>query len=263
MSDESALLAAILAHPDEDTPRLMYADWLQENGQPERAEFIRSQIERTQAGVTEERRQALLKRETAILNRYRLMWLRPFQTLLHTTDCQFRRGFVEHVEADGGFYLRAAADLYRLAPVRSVVVRESLDNLLSLNRSERPRGVRLRGRLGGYTRFHPTNMIDLLPQAPPFVEPWITHGEWLVLAWAVWSAPDRQTATRLAVSMATREWRLSVGIRPFDTDEEFASWCVPLGQMTSPRWLRFRDGQLVAMHDGTDPPDEFQGSFWE
>lgn len=43
-TDESALLAAIAAHPDEDTPRLMYADWLDENDQPERAEFIRLQI---------------------------------------------------------------------------------------------------------------------------------------------------------------------------------------------------------------------------
>ena len=39
------LLAAIIAHPDEDTPRLMYADWLQENGDLERAEFIRLHIE--------------------------------------------------------------------------------------------------------------------------------------------------------------------------------------------------------------------------
>ena len=41
MSDEKALLAAIWEHPHEDTPRLMYADWLDEHGQPERAEFIR------------------------------------------------------------------------------------------------------------------------------------------------------------------------------------------------------------------------------
>lgn len=41
---ETALLRAIAAHPDEDTPRLMYADWLEENDQPERAEFIRLQI---------------------------------------------------------------------------------------------------------------------------------------------------------------------------------------------------------------------------
>ncbi len=45
MNDGEALLKAILANPDEDTPRLVYADWLDENDQPERAEFIRVQIE--------------------------------------------------------------------------------------------------------------------------------------------------------------------------------------------------------------------------
>lgn len=44
MSDEDALLAAIYANHDEDTPRLVYADWLDENGQSERAEFIRLHI---------------------------------------------------------------------------------------------------------------------------------------------------------------------------------------------------------------------------
>jgi uncharacterized protein (TIGR02996 family) len=43
--ENPALLAAIVAHPDEDTPRLMYADWLDENGDPARAEFIRLHIE--------------------------------------------------------------------------------------------------------------------------------------------------------------------------------------------------------------------------
>ncbi len=45
MSDGDHLLAAIIAHPEEDAPRLMYADWLDDNGQPERAEFIRVQCE--------------------------------------------------------------------------------------------------------------------------------------------------------------------------------------------------------------------------
>ncbi len=39
--EELALLAAIHAAPREDTPRLVYADWLQEHGQEEYAEFIR------------------------------------------------------------------------------------------------------------------------------------------------------------------------------------------------------------------------------
>ena len=51
----SQLLAGIAAHPDEDTPRLMYADWLDERGdQPDdalRAEFIRLQFRLSQPFV--------------------------------------------------------------------------------------------------------------------------------------------------------------------------------------------------------------------
>lgn len=52
MTDADALLAAVLANPDDDTPRLLYADALDEDaaerGEPipcARAEFIRVQIE--------------------------------------------------------------------------------------------------------------------------------------------------------------------------------------------------------------------------
>ena len=53
MSDQEALLKAIVANPDDDTPRLMYADWLDEHlpdkgpspaaGPSARAEYIRVQ----------------------------------------------------------------------------------------------------------------------------------------------------------------------------------------------------------------------------
>jgi uncharacterized protein (TIGR02996 family) len=45
MTAAAALLAAIRAAPEDDAPRLIYADWLDEHGQPERAEFIRVQCE--------------------------------------------------------------------------------------------------------------------------------------------------------------------------------------------------------------------------
>lgn len=44
-TDEIAFLAAICADPGDDTARLVYADWLQENGRDQRAEFIRVQVE--------------------------------------------------------------------------------------------------------------------------------------------------------------------------------------------------------------------------
>lgn len=46
MTDDGAhLLQAILDEPADDTHRLVYADWLEENGQTDREEFIRVQIE--------------------------------------------------------------------------------------------------------------------------------------------------------------------------------------------------------------------------
>ena len=43
MSDHDALVQAILHAPDDDAPRLVFADWLDENGDADRAEFIRVQ----------------------------------------------------------------------------------------------------------------------------------------------------------------------------------------------------------------------------
>ncbi|QEL18048.1 TIGR02996 domain-containing protein [Limnoglobus roseus] len=45
MTDHDALLNAIISEPDDDTARLVYADFIEEAGEPERAAFIREQIE--------------------------------------------------------------------------------------------------------------------------------------------------------------------------------------------------------------------------
>jgi uncharacterized protein (TIGR02996 family) len=43
MSPEEGFLLEIRAAPEDDCPRLVYADWLEEHGQSERSEFIRVQ----------------------------------------------------------------------------------------------------------------------------------------------------------------------------------------------------------------------------
>jgi len=45
MSDRAALLAAVCANPDDDTTRLVFADWLEENGEGKRAAYIRAAVE--------------------------------------------------------------------------------------------------------------------------------------------------------------------------------------------------------------------------
>jgi uncharacterized protein (TIGR02996 family) len=44
MNDHDALMSAICNNVWEDTPRLLFADWLEENGKQEFAEFIRVQV---------------------------------------------------------------------------------------------------------------------------------------------------------------------------------------------------------------------------
>ena len=41
MSDEAAFLEALKANPADDTTRLVYADWLDEHGEPAKAEYLR------------------------------------------------------------------------------------------------------------------------------------------------------------------------------------------------------------------------------
>lgn len=63
MNDGDALLAAIIANPEEDTPRLMYADWLTEQGQHDRAEFIRVQCGLANSDPFAPSTKAMLERE--------------------------------------------------------------------------------------------------------------------------------------------------------------------------------------------------------
>lgn len=50
MSEQLALLKSIISNREDDTPRLVYADWLQENGQEERTEFIKVQVALAKCG---------------------------------------------------------------------------------------------------------------------------------------------------------------------------------------------------------------------
>jgi len=50
MTERDALLAAILSSPVDDTPRLIYADWLEERGEVDYAEFIRCQVQLARLG---------------------------------------------------------------------------------------------------------------------------------------------------------------------------------------------------------------------
>jgi uncharacterized protein (TIGR02996 family) len=88
------LLQAVVANPDDDLPRLVAADWLEEHGEPERAEFIRIQIERARSDQPE-----YAWREKALLNNPLFGPLWALEACPHLVTLQFG--------AESGSQLRA------------------------------------------------------------------------------------------------------------------------------------------------------------
>jgi uncharacterized protein (TIGR02996 family) len=79
MSEREALLQAISADEEDDLPRLVYADLLDDQGDPERAEFIRIQIEaeRHANGSPEHRR--LADRAVELVRKNGTLWASGYE----------------------------------------------------------------------------------------------------------------------------------------------------------------------------------------
>jgi uncharacterized protein (TIGR02996 family) len=115
--EESAFLDRVCADPDDDAPRLILADWLDERGDP-RGEFIRVQVALARLPADDARAAGLRDREATLLARYHAQWSEPLKGIAGWAE--FRRGFVETVNIETRTFLRRADDLLRLAPVRHV-----------------------------------------------------------------------------------------------------------------------------------------------
>ncbi len=117
-AEERALLAAIIAHPEEDTPRLVYADWLQERDRPERAELIRAQINlaRTKGAEGFEReRHQWNQRVRSLLHAHSKRWRKELPQLSGVRWGQFERGMVDSAStAVWNWYSEVAENLARI-----------------------------------------------------------------------------------------------------------------------------------------------------
>jgi uncharacterized protein (TIGR02996 family) len=126
-----AFLDDILAHPEDDTPRLIYADWLTDHGQQDRGEFIRVQIERARLAEDDPAQDELERREQLLLGKHD-EWYDLLDGWMYSPGT-FVRGFLGQVNTSVMEFLRLGEDLARRTPLRSLVLRASprdLDALL-------------------------------------------------------------------------------------------------------------------------------------
>jgi uncharacterized protein (TIGR02996 family) len=76
----AAFLRDVKDHPDDDTPRLILADWLQDHDDPaerDRGEFIRAQCLRMRLDESHPEHAGFLARERLLLDRHAIEWLGP------------------------------------------------------------------------------------------------------------------------------------------------------------------------------------------
>ncbi|HJZ94439.1 MAG TPA: TIGR02996 domain-containing protein [Gemmataceae bacterium] len=128
MSDATAFLAAIHAAPEDAAPRLVYADWLDEHGQPGRADLIRRMCRVPTYVFTWSRRarhgrhvhaesvgaiRGLRGRAETV---YRDEWARlPGVELI-----QVCRGFIEYIDIRALPFLAHAGDIFARHPIVAV-----------------------------------------------------------------------------------------------------------------------------------------------
>jgi uncharacterized protein (TIGR02996 family) len=119
--ENRAFLGAIRESPDDDTPRLVYADWLDDHGDAARAEFIRTQCELARS-PGKERRVELEGREREMLSANRAAWLGPLARELQYDHCTFRRGFPEELTLRPRTMVKMAEDLDARVPAGRVTL---------------------------------------------------------------------------------------------------------------------------------------------
>ena len=116
MTEEAALLAAIRDNLADDTPRLVYADWLQEHGQQDRAEFIRRDCEyyRTRDHGHPE---TLAERNEKLPKKHEKAWLGPLARRGVVESYETRRGFVALIELSAAQFAKHAGAIFAHNPM--------------------------------------------------------------------------------------------------------------------------------------------------
>jgi uncharacterized protein (TIGR02996 family) len=121
MNERERFIRAIEAEPEDDAVRLVFADWWEENGDSDRARFIRLQCEhhRLEAQLESEvetaRQRELGQQIASLLKTHREEWTAGLPTWAR--ENQFERGFLHIFQMTGKQFLDSAGAVRAIAPL--------------------------------------------------------------------------------------------------------------------------------------------------
>lgn len=118
---DSAFVATILAAPDDDAPRLVYADWLDEQGDADRAEFIRLQVRLAHMAPDDLGRPGVQSRSHDLQRAHHVEWVNQLPQFDGVHWESFHRGFISAVRFDHpDLFFEHADDVFAAAPVQEI-----------------------------------------------------------------------------------------------------------------------------------------------
>lgn len=269
-ADQLALLRNIRANPNDDLARLVYADWVEERGDPAMAELIRVHVERERAEPNSPRYFDLITHTAMLLAQHRDRWTAELSQRFGVTGAEFVRGIPEEVELPLGAFVTRAAELLASLPIRHVMLTGvgSLEDVRRLTvpanvmRSVAVDGVghQAMGWRPGWTHTRERRTFTLLDPAPRALEQALRAGRWRILCPAVWSGPDRETETAFFRRFSgdpdgsTAFGELRLATRPFSEPAEFERWCPVPNPQAGPHWIELEGGRLVSHRRGLELP---------
>ncbi len=112
----AALLEAVLAAPDDDAPRLVYSDWLTEQGDP-RGELIAVQCARASLPDDAPEQRQLEEREWTLLSLHEDTWRKALAP--EVLAVKFRRGFADEVTLYASTFTDHASAIFAREPLRT------------------------------------------------------------------------------------------------------------------------------------------------
>ncbi len=118
MSEEQAFLHAIAEDPADDAHRLIFADWLEDHGQTDRAAFLRAQMRAASLPEDDPARDAAEDEADDLLAEHEAKWLGDVGEW--ALEWEWRRGGIEHVTVRGDVLLKHGEALFAPAPIRSL-----------------------------------------------------------------------------------------------------------------------------------------------
>jgi uncharacterized protein (TIGR02996 family) len=116
-AEELAFLARIREQPDDDGPRLVFADWLDEKGDP-RGQLIRVQCAVARLPENDPRRAEWSIQEQALLDKFRAGWIAALNGL--APECEYRRGLIESISVISSAFVDRGSEIHAIGSIRRV-----------------------------------------------------------------------------------------------------------------------------------------------